>query len=87
MVVEPSRRAREQQGGGRETVAQLGPPTALRKLRRWWRNQLHDTSEDRAPTRLEVPAFDTDPRLPKGRGLSERQQLHRVHVLYLGTKA
>jgi hypothetical protein len=37
--VEPSRRAREQQGGGRETVAQLGPPTALGKLRRWWREE------------------------------------------------
>jgi hypothetical protein len=41
----------------------------------------------RIARRLEVPAFDTDPKLPKGRGLSERQ-LHRVHVhvLYLGTE-
>jgi hypothetical protein len=30
MDAEPSRGAREQQGGGRETVAQMGPPTALR---------------------------------------------------------
>jgi hypothetical protein len=36
-----------------------------------------------------VPAFDTDPKLPKGRGLSEERQLHRVHVLrcIIGIKA
>jgi hypothetical protein len=63
--VEPSRRAREQQGGGRETVARLGPLKALRTGSCDDGGGINCMTHPKIARRLEVPAFDTDPKLPK----------------------